>query len=220
MTARADGFPSRSVRMDQAERRADKSMHVLGLSFCLPAVGVLMFWAGSSGDGLAITAAAAYGLGVLAMFGFSAAYHLGSQGPWKEALRVCDHAAIFVMIAGSYTPFALFGIGGRLGWGLLVLVWMLAVLGILLKVLMPRRWDSASVFFYLALGWIGLPAIGVLIDSLSLPTLVLLGVGGALYTLGTVFHVWESLRFQKALWHGFVLAAAGCHYLAVFGVLT
>ena len=208
------------TRMGSTERTMDNSVHVLGLMLCLPAVAILFLQVDPSREALAFAAAAAYGTGLLSTFGFSAAYHLVSRPRWKERLRACDHAAIFLMIAGTYTPFAILGIGGFLGWGLLALVWGLALVGILLKVLLPRRWDPASVVFYLALGWIGLPALGVLIDTLSPRTLLFLGAGGLLYTLGVAFHVWESLRFQNALWHGFVIAAAGCHYVAVLGVLT
>lgn len=220
MPQRTDDCLFSSTRMDPAERRLDNSTHILGLTLCLPAVAVLIYRTGSLGDRLALIAAMVYGAGVLATFGFSAAYHLISVQRWKDTLRACDHAAIFVMIAGSYTPFALLAIGGVLGWSFLGLVWLLAGLGIAIKLLMPGRGDSISVIFYLALGWIGLPAVGVLIETLPLSTLTLLGVGGLLYTLGTVIHLWESLRFQNALWHVFVLAAAGCHYVAISGVLV
>jgi len=208
------------MKMDRIENRADNSVHALSLAFCLPATVLLLFQVQGTGNGIAAAAASAYGLGMLAMFGFSAAYHLASGPPWKDRLRVCDHAAIFLMIAGTYTPFAIFGIGGLLGWGLLALVWLMAAAGILLKVLAPRRWESASVAYYLALGWVGLPAAGLLVESLSISALSLLGAGGILYTVGVGFHVWERLRFQNALWHACVLAAAGCHYLAVTSVLS
>jgi hemolysin III len=206
--------------MDRIECRADNSIHALSLAFCLPATGLLLFQVEGTGDGIATAAASVYGLGMLAMFGFSAAYHLASRPPWKDRLRICDHAAIFLMIAGTYTPFAIFGIGGLLGWGLLALVWLMATAGILMKVLAPKRWESASVAYYLALGWVGLPAAGFLVESLTLSALSLLGAGGILYTVGVGFHVWERLRFQNALWHGCVLGAAGCHYLAVISVLS
>lgn len=208
-----------AAQKDLIECRADNSVHAVSLIFCLPATVLLLYRTGGTGNGLAAAAATAYGFGMLAMFGFSAAYHLVSRPPWKDRLRVCDHAAIFLMIAGTYTPLAIFAIGGVLGWGLLALVWLMAAAGILLKVLAPRRWESASVAYYLALGWVGLPAAGMLLESLSLSALMLLGAGGLLYTVGVGFHVWERLRFQNALWHGCVLAAAGCHYLAVTSVL-
>lgn len=204
---------------DLIARRADNSVHALSLLFCLPATALLLFHTATSGSGLAAAAASAYGFGMLAMFGFSAAYHLVSHPQWKDRLRVCDHAAIFLMIAGTYTPLAIFAIGGSLGWSLLALVWLLAAGGILLKALAPRRWDTASIAYYLVLGWVGLPAAGLLIETLSRTALVFLGAGALLYTVGVGFHIWNRLRFQNALWHGCVLAAAGCHYIAVMGVL-
>ena len=208
------------THMDLTERRLNNSIHFLGLSLSLPAVLFLIIHVGATGRGLATAAAVVYGAAVLATFRFSAAYHLVSHPVWRERIRACDHAAIFVMIAGTYTPFALFGVGGIMGWGLLVLVWLLAVVGVVLKLAWPRRWESASILFYLAMGWIGLPAVSVLIDTLSEPALALLGAGGVLYTVGVGFHVWERLRFQNVLWHCFVLVAAACHYVAIVGILT
>lgn len=205
---------------DLAARRTDGFVHVIGLTLCPLAALYLIIQVAATGGGLALAAAAVYCVGMLATFGFSAAYHFTSEPILKETIRACDHAAIFVMIAGTYTPFALFAVGGHLGWGILALVWLLAVCGVQLKLFWPRRWDRSSVLLYLIMGWIGLPAVGTLFDTLPGPTLALLGVGGILYTFGVGFHLWDRLRFQNALWHLFVLSAAGCHYVAVISILT
>lgn len=201
------------------ERRIDGAVHALGVGAALVGVLVLLHTVLATHDALATLAASVYGAGALAMFGFSAAYHLATKPNRREILRRCDHAAIFVMIAGSYTPFALVSVGGRLGYGLLALVWLIAIGGVALKLFWPRRLDRVSIALYLALGWIGLPAVGAVIPVLPLSALVLLGAGAVLYTAGVAFHLRRSLAHHNAIWHSFVLAAAACHYVAVLAAL-
>jgi hemolysin III len=201
------------------ERRIDGAVHVLGVSVALIGVIVLLRDTLATRDASTTLAASVYSAGALAMFGFSAAYHLATRPDRREILRRCDHAAIFVMIAGSYTPFALISIGGRLGHGLLALVWLIAIFGMVLKLLRPHRIERVSIALYLALGWIGLPAVGAVIPVLPLSALVLLGAGAVLYTAGVAFHLWRGLAHHNAIWHGFVLAAAACHYGAVLAAL-
>lgn len=201
------------------ERRIDGAIHALGVSVALIGVVVLLRDTLAGHDALTILAAWVYSAGALAMFGFSAAYHLATRPDRRERLRRCDHAAIFVMIAGSYTPFALISVGGTLGNGLLALVWLIAIGGALLKLFRPHRLERVSIALYLALGWIGLPAMGAVIPVLSLSALVLLGAGALLYTMGVAFHLWRGLAHHNAIWHSFVLAAAACHYVAVLAAL-
>ena len=130
-------------------------------------------------------------------------------------LRHCDHSAIFVMIAGTYTPFAVVTIGG--GWGVVLLatVWILAIAGITLKILSPRRFDQVSIGFYLLQGWVVIGAIDPLMTAVSARTLAMITVGGILYTIGVIFHLWRRLPYQTAIWHVFVLCAAIFHYAAI-----
>ena len=199
----------------QTERLTDGVVHALGVVMSVIAVAVLLHMVISTGDALLIMAATIYSVGLIAMFGLSATYNLIVGPKWKEAIRRYDHAAIYTMIAGTYTPFALIGIGGPVGYGLLALVWLLAIIGLFLKLLCPRRIERASLVLYLALGWIGLVAAGSIIAALPVSALVLLGMGGVFYTTGVVFHLWTTLLYQNAIWHTFVLVAAGCHYVAV-----
>jgi hemolysin III len=205
-----------SVRL---ERRIDGAVHALGVGAALVGVAMLLHAVLATHDARAMLAASVYSAGALAMFGFSAAYHLLARKGRREILRRCDHAAIFVMIAGSYTPFALISVGGTLGLGLLALVWLIAIGGVVLKLLRPHRIERVSIALYLALGWIGLPAVGAVIAVLPLSALVLLGAGAVLYTAGVAFHLWRSLAHHNAIWHSFVLAAAACHYVAVLAAL-
>ena len=202
------------------ERLTDRGVHVLGVSASVIAAVVLLGLVISKPDGPSIVAATVYGVGLVTTFGLSAAYNLAVHPGRKETLRRYDHAAIFVMIAGTYTPFAMVSIGGTLGHGLLTVVWLVAIAGFAFKLLRPRRFERTSVFVYLALGWIGLPAVGSLIAALPALPLVLLGIGGVLYTVGVVFHLWVSLPHHNAVWHAFVLAGTGCHYVAVLQAIA
>ena len=199
-----------------AERRADAAVHVVGLAFGLSACLVLGRAMRSGGHDLGtIAALAVYAGGLMAMLACSALYNLAEDGARKRLYRRLDHAAIFLMIAGTYTPFALVALGGAWGVGLLAVVWTAAAAGIAVELLDRGRHDNLSVAAYLLLGWAVLPALGPLAGALSPAGLALLVVGGVLYSVGAVFHVWTSLPYQNAIWHGFVLTAAACHYAAV-----
>jgi hemolysin III len=130
-------------------------------------------------------------------------------------LRRLDHAAIFLMIAGTYTPFTLVRMGGGWGHGIAIFVWLVAVAGIALKLLYPRRLEGLSILLYLALGWAILVGLRPLFDAVPLPAIVMLGIGGVLYSVGVVFHLWQRLPYHNAIWHGFVLGAAACQWVAV-----
>src|SRR5262245_54313390 len=203
--------PTVSRDPSRHELAADCIIHILGIAAGSIGGATLVALIAARGDWLELGALVIYAVGMIAMFSFSAAYNLARNSPWRAALRRCDHAAIFVMIAGSYTPFTLLGLDGGWSWGLTSAVWSIAGIGALLK--LCRRCDLryASVAPYLLLGWIGLIAIDPLFRSLGWETLGLIGVGGALYVIGVGFHVWNRLPFQNAIWHGFVLAAASVH---------
>ena len=197
------------------ERLADGLIHGLGIIASLVALPILIVMAIPLLPLAAVTGLVLYAVASLAMFSFSAAYNLIPAPGWKDRLRRCDQAAIFMKIAGTYTPFALLKIGGILGAGLFGTVWIVALSAAAAKLFMPGRLDGVSVGLYLALGWAGLIVIRPLVAAMPLDALILLAVGGGLYTLGVVFHLWKRLAYQNAIWHGFVLAAASCHYAAV-----
>ena len=156
-----------------------------------------------------------YAMGLLAMLGCSAAYNLAKDSPRRELLRRLDHAAIFLMIAGTYTAFTLTRLDGAWSIAMTLGIWACAAAGMATKLCRPRPFERASIIFYLLLGWAGLIAIKPLVIALDDATLVLLGIGGALYSIGVVFHLWRRLPFHTAVWPAFVLAAASCHYVAV-----
>jgi hemolysin III len=198
-----------------AERFADGIIHLAGICVSVVAVIAMMVAAIPSLPISATASLAVYSIGLLAMFGFSAAYNFLPSPNWKSTLRRFDKAAIFVKIAGTYTPFALVKMGGVAGYALLSAVWVVALLGAAGKLMMKSSWDRVDIALYLALGWAGLVALGPLADSVTPSVLALLGLGGALYSVGVVFHVWQNLKYQNAIWHAFVLAATCCHLGAV-----
>ena len=204
----------------RSERRVDAMVHVVGLTLGLAASVVLAMVALPREASTVLVSLAVYGTGLLAMLGCSALYNIGGDGPRKAFWRRLDHAAIFVMIAGTYTPFLAIAIGGTRGTALLVFVWTVAAAGVVLKLLHPGWRETLSIAAYLLLGWTILVAIDRLIAALSLPALILLAAGGILYSIGVLFCQWERLPYQKAIWHGFVLTGATCHYFAILDVVA
>lgn len=194
---------------------ADATVHVVGLVAGIGGAAVLLTLGLLRRDFADVAALLVYALGLLAMLAFSAAYNLARRSRRRALLRRFDHAAIFAMIAGTYTPFTTLRLQGDWSIGLTGAVWGVALTGMVLKLWKPHLVEKASVPLYLALGWIIVVAVNPLLGALDASTLVLLGVGGLLYSAGVIFHVWETLPYQNAAWHGFVLAAAMVHYAAV-----
>ena len=200
---------------DERELALDRAIHWIGIAAgAAGAIALLVVFVGGHGS-RGLLAVLLYAACLMAMLCCSAAYNLSAPSPRQEWLRRFDHAAIFLMIAGTYTPFTVLRLGG--GWSILLtaLVWSIALAGAAAKLAFPRRLEGASVAVYLALGWIGVVAARPIVAALDPTVLILLAAGGLLYTVGTAFHLWRSLPFQNAIWHACVLAAAGCHYAAV-----
>ena len=211
-------MPGRGVfhwTYDRAELIADSVVHVAGLSLGLVAAAALIVLAGLTASTLNLVTVSIYAAGLIAMLAFSAVYNLWPVSPVKWILRRFDHSAIYVLIAATYTPFLAQMNDHTLGLVLLVGVWTVAFIGIALKVVFPGRFDRLAVALYLALGWSGLVAYDSIAASLTHTTLWLIAIGGVVYSVGVIFHAWQRLRFQNAIWHGFVLVAAACHYSAV-----
>lgn len=197
----------------------DRYLHWLGLGVAPIAVTALI-WRARDSDSVLVMSVLIYGASLLAMLGCSALYHLSSVTHRKPLLRRLDHAAIFFLIAGTYTPFTLNKLDGYWGVGLFAFTWTVAACGILFKLLRPGILEGASIVAYLLLGWSILVALDPLLSAVSTKTLGLLAAGGFLYTAGVPFHIWRSLPYQNAMWHAFVLAGAGCHYVAILNEMA
>lgn len=205
-------FPNYSL----GERVADACLHAVGVTASLVALTALLVIGVQSNTMLWGVSLAIYGLALVATFSFSAGYNLvAPRTKLKELLRRLDHAAIFLMIAGTYTPFILIKMNTPWGLGLLAVVWTIAAIGIALQLFAPRFLYGLSTALYLVQGWAVLAAWEPLMSALPGRVLTLLMAGGVLYTIGVVFHLWERLPYSNAIWHGFVLAAASCHFTAV-----
>jgi hemolysin III len=200
---------------DDAEVGADRIIHTIGVTFGLVGSVLLLAFAARTAGPAGLIATILYAIGLVAMLICSAAYNLALSSPWRAWLRRMDHAAIFLMIAGTYSPFTLGRLDGAWSLWLAAVVWSLALLGAAAKLIMPLRFERMAVIAYLVLGWIVLVAVEPLLASLHPAVIVLLLIGGVLYSAGVVFHLWRSLRFQNAIWHALVLGAAVCHYAAV-----
>jgi hemolysin III len=202
-------------RYRRQEEIADRCVHLFGIGLGIGAALILVYLAAQRDDTRLILAIAIYALGLVAMLACSALYNLAPPSARKEQLRRFDHAAIFVMIAGSYTPFLLGRMGGAWGWGLLAFVWVTAAGGASLALAAPRRFERLQLAGYLLLGWSILVAREPLAASVPALAIWMLVTGGLLYSFGVLFHLWQRLAYHNAIWHGLVLAAAGCHYAAV-----
>lgn len=197
------------------EKLVDGWVHGVALGLFTFAVGVglgLAIWQGGLGMASAV---AVYAVCVIAMIGCSMAYNLAENSKRRELLRRLDHAAIFLMIAGTYTPFTTLRFDGAWAISMTSVIWALAIVGAAGKFFLPGVSKKIWLSFYIVMGWLVLAAMGPLIEGVPLAGIVLLAVGGALYTIGVPFYVWEKLPFRRAIWHGFVMVAAGVHYAAV-----
>src|ERR1700686_5330001 len=204
------------VRYREAERATDHAVHVVALVAGVAGTLAMVARTAVSADPLTCSAILVYSLALLTMLGASAAHNRGRLRAGEELRRRIDHAAIFVMIAGTYTPFTLRPGPGGPAIGVTAGVWIAAFVGVLIKLRYPRRFDRLSIVIYLALGWQGLLLMPSLFASLPQPAAILILAGGALYSVGAAFHVWKTLPFRNAIWHGFVVLAAGCHYAAIW----
>jgi hemolysin III len=204
---------------DRAELWADGAVHIVGVCCGLIAAVVLIVFASLYLSPSHVAAVAVYAAGLLAMLAISAIYNILPVSHWKWWMRRLDHSAIYWLIAATYTPFIMQMNGSRTAIALLAGVWSVAITGTLLKIFVPGRFDRLSVVLYLAMGWSGVMIYDTMVSSLSAVTLTLIAVGGALYSLGVIFHSWQRLRFQNAIWHSFVLLGAACHYTAVLDLV-
>ncbi|GLR91562.1 PAQR family membrane homeostasis protein TrhA [Bradyrhizobium iriomotense] len=204
---------------DRAELIADGVVHAIGLLLGIVAATVLVVLTVLYASAVDIVGVSIYVAGLLSMLVLSATYNLWPVSPAKWILRRFDHSAIYLLIAATYTPFILELKDSIFALALLVGVWCVAILGIVLKLGWPGRFDRLAVGIYLAMGWSGLMLYDAVVKALPTMALWFVVAGGALYSFGVIFHAWRRLRFQNAIWHGFVLAGAACHYTAVLDLV-
>ena len=197
-----------------AAKCADLVVHIVGLTLALVGGIVLLILAVRAGSISQVVGVSIYAAGVVAMLAFSTAYNF-AKPKYRPTLRRLDHAGIFLMIAGSYTPFTTQSLTGGWAWGMTIAVWTIAGLGALGKLFAPKVDRKFWVAVYLALGWLVVVALKPLVDHVAWYAMLLLAVGGVLYSTGVIFYVNKKLKFASAIWHGHVVAAAAAHWTAV-----
>lgn len=200
-----------------AEEIANSISHGIGLVFGIVGLVLLLGQAvDTHASTLAITSYALYGGSMILLFLASTLYHAVPHPRAKIWLKKFDHCAIYLLIAGTYTPFLLVGLDSPLARGLMVVIWGLALLGIMFKLTIAHRFKVLSLVTYLAMGWLSLVVIYQLATRLSPGGVTLLAVGGLIYSLGVIFYVCKRIPYNHAIWHGFVLGGSVCHFLAIY----
>jgi len=209
--AHAPAHGEHSIR----EEIANALTHGLGATAALAGGAVMITLAALYGDAWQLGSAIVFGISLLLLYLASTLYHAIQHPVVKGRLKVFDHCAIYLLIAGTYTPFTLIGLRGPWGWGLFAAIWALAVAGIVFKLFYTGRFKLLSTIIYIAMGWLVIVAAKPLLNALDASTLGWLLAGGICYTLGTVFYHRPSLKYSHAIWHLFVVGGSVCHYIAV-----
>ncbi|GLS39675.1 DNA-binding protein [Mesorhizobium tianshanense] len=204
----------------RAEMIADGIVHAVGIVLAIAAGSALLALAASHAGPGEYVAAAFYVVSLLTVLSVSLAYNLWPVSPAKWILRRFDHAAIYLLIAATYTPFLAQLDGSPLAVSMIVLVWVAAAIGIAIKVLLPGRFDRLAIVFYLAIGWSSIVLVEPLVQTLPTTSIALIVAGGIVYSCGVIFFAWKGLRFHNALWHGFVVTGASLHLAAMVDCLV
>ena len=202
------------------EEIAHSVSHGIGAGLAVAALSVLVMHAYYFGDAWRIASFTVYGVSLICVFLSSTLYHAMQHPPTKRVFRILDHAAIFLLIAGTYTPFTLVTLRGAFGWTMFAVVWVLAVAGIVLKVAYLNRLQKIGHWMYLGMGWLGVVAFYPLVQVLPWPGIVWLVAGGLLYSIGVIFYVGHRFNYTHFVWHLFVMAGALCHFLAILFYVT
>ncbi len=202
------------------EEIANSVTHGIGTGLSVAGLTILVVLAALFGDAWQVVSFAIYGSSLIILYLASTLYH-GLQNPTAKAVfKRIDHASIYLLIAGTYTPFLLVGIRGAWGWTLLVIVWGLALLGVGFKALFIYRYQKLSVLTYVLMGWLSVVAFKEMLLNIPSGGLILLATGGVLYTVGIIFYIWRKLPYNHAIWHLFVLGGSMCHFFAILFYLS
>lgn len=187
----------------------------VGLCLSIAALAILVVFASLGGDAWRIVGVSIYGASLVLLFLFSTLYHSISSKKAKHFFEILDHCMIYVLIAGTYTPFALVTLRGPWGWSLFGTIWGLAILGILFKIFFISRFRALSAIVYLLMGWIVIIALDPLLKNLAPAGVLWLLAGGIIYSVGLIFYVWKKMIFSHTVWHLFVLMGCCCHFFSV-----
>lgn len=200
-----------------SEERVNATTHGIGIVLGIVGLILLLIRAFNyQADVLTLTSMTVYGSSIILLFLASTLYHSVATEKTKRFLKTLDHCAIYLLIAGSYTPFLLVGLRTPLAMGLMTVIWCIALVGIIMKIAFVYKFKRLSLFIYLAMGWLSLIVVYQLAMNIDLGGLVLLAIGGVIYSLGVIFYVEKRIPYNHAIWHLFVLAGCTCHFLAIY----
>jgi hemolysin III len=213
-------MPMAEAPYTRTEEIAHCLTHVAGIAGCLVAIPWLALTAAAEGDAWRLVGGLIFAACALLMFSTSVAYHAASAPQVKTRLRTLDHAAIYLLIAGTYTPITIGVMRDGWGWSIFGVLWGLALLGIVAKTTLGFRFHLTSTMLYVAMGWIGMLAAKPIFGSLTGHELAWVIAGGLVYTAGVPFYLWKRQRYSHAAWHLFVLGGVACHFVAVLSMMT
>ncbi|TVY11218.1 PAQR family membrane homeostasis protein TrhA [Paenibacillus cremeus] len=198
------------------EERANAISHGIGALLSVAAFVFLLKHSLKDGGIWHIVSFSIFGLSLILLYACSTLLHSAREERWIDLFELMDHAAIFILIAGTYTPFLLVTLRGPFGWSMLGIVWGLALVGVIYKLFYVKSHQLMSTLFYILMGWLILVALGPLKQQLPAPGMFWLLLGGVLYTFGTIFYLWRRIPYSHAIWHTFVLCGSVCHFTAVY----
>lgn len=194
-------------------------LHGVGLGLAIAALVVLVVFSSMFGTKWHTVSFSIYGATLVILYLSSTLYHSFPPGKVKNIFKIFDHSAIYLLIAGTYTPISLITLRGTLGWTIFTVVWAIAVFGIVFKIFFVKKFKILSTLLYIAMGWLIVVAIKPLFLALNDTSTIFLVIGGVLYTAGTIFYAWRSLKYHHAIWHLFVLGGSICHFFTMLFLL-
>ena len=197
------------------EEIANAITHGIGFLLSIPALVILIISAARNGGPLEVVSFTIFGVSMLLLYLFSTMLHSFKPSKAKNVFAILDHSAIYILIAGTYTPFVLVTLNGALGWTLFGIIWAMAIAGISFKCFFINRFRILSTLFYVLMGWLIIIAIEPLYTNFSSQGFYWLLAGGILYSVGAVFYIWRNLPYSHAIWHLFVIAGSGCMYFCI-----
>lgn len=200
----------------KGEEIANSITHGIGAILSLVALVILIIFSSINGTFLQTISVTIYGISLFLLYLASTLYHSIQHKKTKQILEIIDHSSIYLLIAGTYTPFTLVTLNGKIGWSIFIIVWILALIGIILKPFFVKKFRIISTLLYIGMGWMIIFAIKPLISSLPLGGIIWLVMGGLLYTVGAIFYIWRKLPYSHMIWHLFVLGGSISHFIAVF----
>jgi len=206
---------SSEIAYTLAEEIAHTTTHGLGMLLSIAGLVIMVGFSSQNGDAWHVVSSSIYGSSLILLYGASALYHGIPHPNAKALLQRIDHAAIYLLIAGTYTPFLLVSLRDSMGWLLFGIIWTLALSGVVLEFINWKPFKKISLALYLGMGWIIIFAINPMLDQVETGGLVLLLLGGLFYSFGVIFYVWDKLTFNHAIWHVFVLAGSVSHFFSI-----